>query len=115
MLAEATDHVRHLWPPARLDRDIGLRIQAKRAVAEVGAADAQHALIHDHQLRVHVEAAALRQPRHVRVVDVKAPMAVGFAQPLDQARAQDVHGVLFEPAVREEPQHEDDLRPVGLG
>ena len=86
-LAEATDQVRHLRPAPRLDRDVGLGVEAERAVAEVGAADAQHALVHDHRLRVHVEAAALRQPGDVWVVDVEAPVAVGFAQPLDQARA----------------------------
>ena len=46
---------------------------------------------------------------------MEAAVLVGLAQALDQARAQDVHGVLFQPAVREQAQHQDDLRPVGLG
>jgi hypothetical protein len=69
----------------------------------------------DHQLGVHVEAAALGEARHVRVVDVEAAVAVGGEQALHQARAQHLHGVLLEPAVAQQAQDQHHFRPVALG
>ena len=113
-VAEAAYGVRHLRPAARLDRHVGLGVEAQRTVAEIRAADAQHSIVDDHELGMDVEAAAFAQRGNVRVIDAEAAVPVGLAQPLDQARAQDVHGVLFQPAVREQAQQQHDLRPVGL-
>ena len=56
----------------RGDDRVALGVEPHRAVAEVRRADAQPLVVDDHQLGVHVDAGALGEPVHVRVVDVEA-------------------------------------------
>ena len=51
----------------------------------------------------------------VRVIDVKAPVAVGRAQPPHEPLAQHVHGHFLEPAVAQETRHDHDLRAACFG
>ena len=103
----------------RLDGEIAFGVDAHRAVAEIGGADAQQPVVDDERLRMNADPALILadavRARHDRVTAAQALVRIGRAQMPDDARLAIGERGLLEPAVAFARQHDDDLGPGLLG
>ena len=78
-------------PPASFEGEVALGVEAHRALAQVGGADARQLVVDDDQLAVDVDAFAV-EPRHYGVEDAQPRVQIRPTQRVEETGAQDAHG-----------------------
>ncbi len=91
------------------DAEVAFAVESHGAVAEIGRGDPQNLIIADHQLGVNHQTTGL-QAGDFRIADPQAAMAIRRAQPCQEPRPKDVHGVLFQPVTGLLREDDQDLR-----
>src|SRR5688500_16742152 len=81
----------------RFKRKVAFRIQAHRAIVQIGGADAEQFIVDYDDLGMDVDALII-ETGYTGFIKTQTVMAVGREQPLEQALAQHVHRVLRQPA-----------------
>ena len=96
-----------------LDRQVAFHVETHRAPVEIGRADAEEAVVHDDQLRVHEDFTGAVRAGDDRVTGAEAAEPVRLHQTAEDAVAVAAHHPGFEVPVRRMRDQDDDFRPVG--
>jgi hypothetical protein len=111
-VTQTRDHAPDALVAARFDSDVALGVESHRPVAEVGRPHAAKLVVDDEHLAVHVQEMRHLEPRYFGVVKTIATAGVGLVELLVEARAQDAHRALFEPAFFGAARDNNDFRAL---
>ena len=112
-VAHALDHV-SLVGRCRFDRQIAFRIEPDRAIVQIGRADAQQSIIHDHDLGMNHDIDAAPAIRYLWAKHGNALGYTGLLQDLHETDPACPHDQRFEPGMVGSgyDQHDFELRPL---
>ena len=112
-IANAANAGTHLRLAAGLDREVALGIHAHRASREVGGANAQQLVIHDHHFGMD-ERRHIMRPRRDRVDEPQPAVTVRGLHPLERRVAKRPHRLTLEPSGAFFRRHDHHFGAVGL-